>query len=76
MAIHRLLQKSAFGPEDIDLLAKAYEDALRALHINGMSDPAPELVAKAIIAIAQTGERDPATITSRTLAALGQPLEE
>ena len=59
MAIYRLLQKSAFGPEDIELLATAYEDALRALKLNDRDDPITQLVAKRIIEAAQTGLRDP-----------------
>jgi hypothetical protein len=30
MAIYRILQNSAFEPEHIELIAKAYEDTLRA----------------------------------------------
>jgi hypothetical protein len=75
MAIYRLLQRSAFSPEDVNRLAKAYEDTLRALHIAERSDPMAERVARAIIEIAQTGERDPKKMTRRALAALGRPAE-
>ena len=33
MPIYRLLQQTAFTPEDIALLVKAYEDCLRALNL-------------------------------------------
>ena len=33
MAIYRLLQQTAFSPEDIALLVKAYEDCLAALKL-------------------------------------------
>jgi hypothetical protein len=58
MAIYRLLQNSAFAPEDIASLVAAYEDCLRILRLNDRSDPITELVAKKIIEIAQTGIRD------------------
>ena len=67
MAIYRLLQKSAFGPEDIALLATAYEDALRALKLNDRDDPITQLVAKRIIEAAQTGLRDPDSLCATAI---------
>jgi hypothetical protein len=59
VAIYRLLQQSAFGPEFIDLMVTAYEDCLRILQLSDRSDPLAEVIAKKIIEIAQTGVRDP-----------------
>jgi hypothetical protein len=70
MAIYRLLQKSAFGPEEIERMTTAYEDALRALGLTDRSDPMTEILAKKIIEIAQTGERDPARIRAQAVAAI------
>lgn len=67
MAIHRLLQRSAFGQEDIDRMAEAYEDALSALRVDNRSDPLAEKIARKIIEVAQTGERDPLQIRKRAL---------
>jgi hypothetical protein len=67
VAIHRLLQRSAFGQEDIDRMAKAYEDALSALRVDNRSDPVAEKIARKIIEVAQTGERDPTEIRKRAL---------
>jgi hypothetical protein len=58
MAIYRLLQNSAFAPEDIAPLVAAYEDCLRTLKLSDRSDPITEILAKKIIEIAQTGIRD------------------
>ncbi len=58
MAIYRLLQNSAFAPEDIAPLVAAYEDCLRILKLRDRSDPITESVAKKIIELAQTGIRD------------------
>ena len=58
MAIYRLLQNSAFAPEDIAPLVAAYEDCLRSLNLSDRANPITELVAKKIIELAQTGIRD------------------
>jgi hypothetical protein len=71
MAIYRLLQNSAFGPEQISCMTTAYEDALRELGLVDRSDPITEIVAKKIIEIVQTGERDPLQIRMQAIAELG-----
>jgi hypothetical protein len=73
VAIYRLLQRSAFGPEDIALLASAYEDALRALKLNDRDDPITQLVAKRIIEAAQTGLRDPDSLCATAIKDLKVP---
>jgi hypothetical protein len=73
VAIYRLLQKSAFGPEDIQLLATAYEDALRALKLNDRDDPITQLVAKRSIEAAQTGLRDPDSLCATAIKDLKVP---
>jgi hypothetical protein len=59
MPINRLLENEAFGPEDIEVLVKAFEDTLSALGVLRRDDLLAELVAKKIIESARTGERDP-----------------
>jgi hypothetical protein len=59
MPIHRLLREHAFGPEEIRVLASAFERALRTLRLVDRTDPATEIVAKKNIKLAQQGERDP-----------------
>ena len=71
MAIYRLLQNSAFAPEDIGRLVAAYEDCLRILNLADRSDPITELLAKKIIEIGQTGMRDPAQIDRLALKEIG-----
>jgi hypothetical protein len=70
MAIYRLLEKSAFGPEEIERMTTAYEDALRALGLSDRADPMTEILARKIIEIAQTGERDPARICANAVATI------
>jgi hypothetical protein len=69
VAIHRLLQHSAFGPDDIDRIVTAYEATLRALRAD-RADPAAETVAKTIMQIAQTGVRDPTRLRQLALKEL------
>lgn len=59
MAIYRLLQNSPMGPEQIAVLAEAYEQTLRKLRLVERSDPITQLIAKKIIEIGQRGVREP-----------------
>ena len=52
-------QQSSFGPDEVEVLVGAFEEALRELRLVDRTDPATLLVAKKIIALAQQGERDP-----------------
>jgi hypothetical protein len=63
MAIHRLLQNSAFAPEDIIPLVAAYEDCLRILKLSDRSDPITEM--------AQTGIRDSVQLGRLALEEIG-----
>jgi DNA/RNA-binding domain of Phe-tRNA-synthetase-like protein len=71
VAIYGLLQQSAFGPDEISRIVAAYEDCLAALGVSDSSDPRAEALAKRILMIAQTGERDPVQLKSRALRDLG-----
>ena len=71
MAIYRLLQNSAFAPEDIAPLVAAYEDCLRALKLTDRSDPMTELVAKKIIELAQTGIRNSSQLGRLAIQEIG-----
>jgi hypothetical protein len=73
MAIYRLLQHSAFMPEDIQPIVAAYEDCLRILKLANRSDPLTEIIAKAIFKIAQTGVRDPIQLRELALRQIGSP---
>jgi hypothetical protein len=59
MPIRGALRTRAFGPEDIEIITAAFEDALRELNLVDRSDPLTEIVAKKMIEIAEQGERDP-----------------
>jgi hypothetical protein len=65
--IYRLLQAQAFGPEVINTMTAAFEDILRVLGLTYHDDPLTTLIAKRIIEVAQTGERNPNRIRQRVL---------
>jgi len=65
MPIHRLIQNLSFNQDDIERLAEAYEEALRALHISDRDDPINQIIAQRIIEGARTGVRDPGDLCWR-----------
>lgn len=61
--------QTAFDPEFITLLGKAYDMAIAALHNVGQPDVVREVIAKRIIKEARKGERDPAKLCAAALTA-------
>ena len=59
MAIYKLIANGSFGPDEIEAMSAAYEN------------PITELIAKAIVNVVATGERDPQLIEQRAINALG-----
>lgn len=70
MAIYRLLQKSAFDPDDVKRMSDAYERALVQLELKNREDPLTEEIAKLIVEVAQTGVKDARTICDLALSKL------
>jgi hypothetical protein len=71
MAIHRLLQNSAFEPDHIAEIVRAYEAACAQLGLTDRrSDPFTETIAGVIITIAQTGVTSADDICAQALARL------
>jgi len=73
MAIYRLMQFSAFEPDQIACMKAAYEDALKALQVT-RRNPITDLLAKKIVEAAQTGERDPNRLREAALRDLVPPI--
>lgn len=73
LAIYRILQNSALGPEEIARLSSAYEQVLHTIGVQHRNDPLTELIARKIIEIGQTGLKDPAKICLRAIEELGLP---
>jgi hypothetical protein len=70
MPLTKFLQGKAFGPDEIAVMVKAFEDTLRELGLADRTDPATEIVARRIIDLAHQGERDPVRLRDRTIESL------
>ena len=68
LAIYRIFKERVFEPEAVICMARAYEGALSALRLTDRQDPVTEIVARKIVEIAETGERDIARLRDRALA--------
>ena len=68
--IHKMNLNGFFGPEEIDAMVQAYETALTELELTDSEDPINELIAKTIVNVTATGERDPVLIKTRVIDAL------
>jgi hypothetical protein len=75
VAIYRILEKSGFGPDEIRRMTDAYEAALKQRGLQ-RNDPLTETIARHIIEIAQTGEKDPARICALALERLARPSDD
>ena len=71
MPITRLLQSASFGPDEIRVIVRAFDDALRTLGVDRSSLVA-EALAKKIIKLAQQGERDPKTLRQHAVRSVSQ----
>jgi hypothetical protein len=71
MAIYKLIANGSFGPDEIKVMTEAYEGALLDLGIVNRDDPITELIAKSIVNVTGTGQRDPILVKERAINALG-----
>jgi hypothetical protein len=72
MPIRRLLQDRKLGPDEIEILTRAFDHALRLLSlVDRRDDPLAELVARKIIEVGTIGVRDPAEISRIAVKQLG-----
>ena len=73
MTIYRLSKRQAFDPETVEILAAAYEAALKLLRISNTDNAINETIAQRIIDIAQKGVRDPAKLCAAALKGFDVP---
>jgi hypothetical protein len=71
MPINRLLANSKLGPDEIENLNLAFQQALRSLDLVDRDDPLAELVARKIIGIDATGVHDATEIAKIAVKQLG-----
>ena len=76
MAIDKLLQGSTFSPNEVANMTAAYEAALVLLRLDDRNDPITERIAEKIIAVARSGEHDPAHICALAINELGLPIPD
>ena len=69
LPIHRLVKTGSFEPEQVTMLREVFEDVLRSLGLVDRADALTEMVAKTVIAVAQTGERDRVRLKQSVLKA-------
>ena len=61
----------SFDPDTTHIMGQAFDGACKELPDIGQSDLVKAIIAKRIIAIAKTGERDPHQLCKRALRAVG-----
>ena len=59
--------EGAFTPDDIPIIAQAFDEVLRVKRLVDRTDPAVLMIARLTIQVAMTGERDPVRITQAVL---------
>ena len=74
-AVIPFFQDASFDPETTLIMGHAFECACKALQDLGQPDIVKEVIAKRIIEIAQTGERDADQLCLQALTALGFRVE-
>ena len=70
MAIYKLITSGSYGPDEIKAMTAAYESALIEIGVADRDDPLTEMLAKSILTVTATGERDPEKLKERALHAL------
>ncbi|HEY3223373.1 MAG TPA: hypothetical protein VGJ76_06230 [Pseudolabrys sp.] len=71
MAIYKLIANGSFGPAEIEIMKVAYEAALVDVGVTSPNDPITDPIAKAIVSVTASGERNPKEVMERALNALG-----
>ncbi len=69
--LSRFLGGAAFGPDEIAIMAGAYEAGLKLLDLKGHNDPGAETLAQTIVMLAKRGERDPNRLRQRAMEIIG-----
>jgi hypothetical protein len=72
MPLTPYLKEAVFDPKAIEAITAAFEAVCDSLKLANGVDPIPEIVARKVIEVAGTGERDPERIRELVLLALNQ----
>jgi hypothetical protein len=74
-AILPFLNGAAFDPEHVEAMGRAFDKASRSLHDKGQPAIVQEIIARRIVEVAQTGERDPDKLSLLALKKLGMDID-
>jgi hypothetical protein len=69
------LQNGTFDSDATQVMGEAYDKARKMLHDKGQPDVVQEIIARRIVEVAMTGERDPDQLAKRALQAFGIGIE-
>jgi hypothetical protein len=69
------LKGGSFDPEMTHAMGAAYDKARKMLHDKGQPFIVQEIIARNIIEVARTGERDPDKICARVMISFGFKIE-
>jgi hypothetical protein len=72
MPLTPYLMEATFDPQAIEAMSAAFEAVRASLQLADRSDPMTEIVARKVIEVAGTGERDPVRIRDLVLLALNK----
>jgi hypothetical protein len=73
MPLTPYLKGGVFEPEQIEAMTVAFRAVCRSLQLAERDDPFTEIVARKVIEIAGTGEREPERLHDLVLTALNEP---
>ena len=69
------LQNGTFDSDATQVMGEAYDKARKMLHDKGQPDVVQEIIARRIVEVAMTGERDTDQLAKRALQAFGIGIE-
>jgi hypothetical protein len=72
MPLTPYLKEATFDPQAIEAMSAAFEAVCASLQLADRSDPMTEIVARKVIEVAGTGERNSGRIRDLVLHALGE----
>lgn len=70
MPIRRLLEGSTLGTDEVEILTRAFDQALRLLSVVDRNDPLTETIARKIVEIGVSVTRDSTEIAKATIKKL------
>ena len=72
MPLTPFLKGATFDPQTIEVMSAAFEAVCASLQLLNRTDPVTEIVARMVVEVARTGERDPERIRDLVLISLNE----